>query len=185
MYPENIEYSTPGGHVIEPKETVRDLGVHVSSSRSWRPHIERTIQGARKMAAWVLSAFRDRSQTTMLTLYKTMVRSKLEYCCPVWNPAGITDIQKLESVQRSFTNKISGCKDLHYWDRRKKLKLMSLQRRRERYCIVHVWKILNCEAPNDTGFEFQTHPRLGVKAKIPSLNKSAQLSVRRDYDNSF
>ena len=121
----------------------------------------------------------------MLTLYKTMVRSKLEYCCPVWNPAGITDIQKLESVQRSFTNKISGCKDLHYWDRLKKLKLMSLQRRRERYRIVHVWKILNCEAPNDTGFEFQTHPRLGVKAKIPSLNKSAQLSVRRDYDNSF
>ena len=43
FYPENIEYSTPGGHVIEPKETVRDLGVHVSSSRSWRPHIERTI----------------------------------------------------------------------------------------------------------------------------------------------
>ena len=121
----------------------------------------------------------------MLTLYKTMVRSKLEYCCPVWNPAGITDIQNLESVQRSFTNKISGCKDLHYWDRLKKLKLMSLQRRRERYCIVHVWKIFNCEAPNDTGFEFQTHPRLGVKAKIPSLNKSAQLSVRKDYDNSF
>ncbi len=92
FYPENIECSTPEGHTTEPNETVRDLGVYVSSSRSWGPHIERTIQGARKMAAWVLSAFRDRSQTTMLTLYKSMVRSKLEYCCPVWNPAGIIDI---------------------------------------------------------------------------------------------
>ena len=114
-----------------------------------------------------------------------MVRSKLEYCCPVWNPSRVTEIQKLESVQWSFTRKINGCKDTTYWDRLKSLKLMSLQRRRERYCIIHVWKILNNQAPNDVGFEFQHHQRLGMRAKIPSINKRSQLSVRTDYDNTF
>ena len=126
------------------------------------------------MAAWVLSVFRDRSTLVMMTLYKTMVRSKLEYCCPVWNPVKITDIQKLENVQWSFTRKFQGCHDLSYWERLKKLKLMSLQRRRERYCIIHVWKILNGHAPNEM---------LGVKASLPPLNNMAQLSVKTDYDN--
>ncbi|KAL5246868.1 hypothetical protein ACHWQZ_G018912 [Mnemiopsis leidyi] len=185
LYPENVKYRTPKGHVITPQEIVCDLGVNVSSSRGWGPHIEKTVQGARKMAAWVLSAFRDRSPTVMLTLYKSMVRSKLEYCCPVWNPVKITEIQRLENVQRSFTRKILGCSELQYWDRLKKLKLMSLQRRRERYCIIHVWKILNEEAPNDIGFTFNCHQRLGLKAVIPPVNKNSQLSVRSDYDSTF
>ena len=138
FYPTTLEYSTPKGHVIAPKDTVRDLGVYVSGNRSWSPHIEMTVQGARKMAAWALSAFRDRSQTVMLTLYKSLIRSKLEYCCPVWSPTNVGDIQKLENVQRFFTRKIAGCKELQYWDRIKKLNILSLQRRRERFWIIHV-----------------------------------------------
>ena len=185
LYPETWEYMTPKGHIITPRETVRDLGVYVSSNRSWAAHIDKTAQGASKMAAWTLSAFRDRSVPVMLTLYKSMVRSKLEYCCPVWNPTSIGEIQKLEDVQRSFTRHISGCRDMSYWDRLKRLKIMSLQRRRERYCIIHVWKILNGNAPNDIGMEFQTSERHGIKATIPSISKDAKMSVRSDYDKSF
>ena len=185
FYPENYEYKTPKGHIIEPTDTVKDLGVLVSSNRKWSAHIEHTVQGAQKMASWALSAFRDRSSTLMLTLFKTMVRSRLEYCCPVWNPVKIADIQKLENVQRSFIRKIVGLKDMSYWDRLKKLKLLSLQRRRERYCIIQVWKMINNHAPNDVKMQFTRHSRHGIKAKIPSLNTNAQLSVQSDYDNSF
>ena len=185
FYPENVEYKTPKGHVIELADTARDLGVLVSSNRSWSPHIEHTVQGARKMASWVLSAFSDRSPTVMLTLYKSIVRSRLEYCCPVWNPVKISDIQKLENVQRCFVRKIAGLKDMSYWDRLKKLNIMSLQRRRERYCIIQVWKILNDHAPNDVQMQFKHHPRRGIKALIPQINTKAQLSVRSDYDSSF
>jgi hypothetical protein len=87
--------------------------------------------------------FRTRDTVTMITLYKSLVRSLLEYCCPLWNPRKVTDIQLLESVQRTFTSKIRSVKHLNYWDRLRTLKLMSLQRRRERYIILQMWKVLH------------------------------------------
>ena len=185
FYSENLQYKTPKGHVITLTDTARDLGILVSSDRSWSPHIEQTAQSARKMASWVLSAFADRTPTVMLTLYKSIVRSRLEYCCPVWNPVKISDIQKQENVERCFVRKIAGLKDMNYWERLKKLKMMSLQRRRERYCIIQVWKIFNGHAPNDVQMQFKTHSRLGIKALIPRINTIAQISVRSDYDSSF
>ena len=50
-------------------------------------------------------------------------------------------IIKLEAVQRSFTAKIDGMEDKNYWQRLSSLKLFSLQQRRERFIIIHMWKI--------------------------------------------
>ena len=83
------------------------------------------------MLSWVLGVFRDRSRLTKLTLYKSMVRSKLEYCCPLWSPTAVSDILKLEKVQRVFTSKVNGCRDLPYCERLKCLRIQSLQRRRD------------------------------------------------------
>jgi hypothetical protein len=179
------EYLTPSGAEITPSDTVRDLGVHLSNDCSWTHHVSIIAAEAGKMAAWVLGTFRDRSALTMTTLYKSMVRSKLEYCCPVWDPPKITDIQAIETVQRQFTRRISGLKDLDYWERLKKLKIMSLQRRRERYSIIQVWKILNGLSTNSTDMKFDNSDRLGVRAKLPSFNHKAQTSVSSAYDSSF
>ena len=137
------------------------------------------------MAAWILSVFKDRSPLLMLTLFKSMVRSILEYCCAVWDPSKIGDIQALEAVQRHFTKRVAGCSDMDYWERLKKLKMLSLQRRRERYRIIHVWKILNKAAPNDIGMEFCQHIRQGTKARVPNFNAKAQMSFSTLYENSF
>ena len=81
---------------------------------------------------------KTRDKQTMMTLYKSLVRSHLEYCCPLWNSSTLADIQQLEGVQRTFTSRISGVGHLNYWERLKALNLMSLQRRRERYIIIHI-----------------------------------------------
>ena len=74
---------------------------------------------------------------------------------------------------------------INYWERLKKLGLMSLQRRRERYIIIHVWKIVNNLAPNDIGMIFKRTPRLGLMAVTPPLNNTAQNSVVTNYESSF
>ena len=91
----------------------------------------------------------------------------------------------VEDIQRQFTRRIAGLQDLDYWERLTKLKLLSLQRRRERYMIIHVWKILNHLAPNDIKMEFTHSKRLGIKVKIPSFSKTAPQSATRLYDESF
>ena len=101
-------YTTPSGIEIERKGLVRDLGVSLTDNFTWTPHINKMMASARKVASWVLGVFRDRSKVVMLQLYKSLIRSKLEYCSPLWNPSIVRDIETIEDVQRFFTNRISG-----------------------------------------------------------------------------
>ena len=119
-------YTTPSGIEIERKGLVRDLRVSLTDNFTWTPHINKMVASARKVASWVLGVFRDRSKVVMLQLYKFLIRSKLEYCSPLWNPSIVRDIETIEDVQRFFTNRISGMSDLSYWDIPTALKLQSL-----------------------------------------------------------
>ena len=178
------QYSTNKG-ILSPVDRLRDLGVTVCSDLNWTTHIKAIADKARQKAAWVFSVFHTRSEETMLTLYKSLVRSLLEYCCPVWNPKKISDIQELEGVQRTFTSRIAGCHELDYWERLQKLSLMSLQRRRERYIILHMWKILHHDVSNDLRIEFVDRPRTGIKAKVPCVKSGSSIGYQSLYDNSF
>ena len=151
----------------------------------WSLQATIAARNANKMANWVLSVFSDRSKDVLFTLYKSIVRSRLEYSCPVWSPSSMQDIKKLESTQRAFTRYISGCQGLLYWDRLKKLGLMSLQRRRERYVILHQWKIWQGAVPNDLDIKFYDHTRLGTRCKIPDIKRNSTTLSRSIYDHSF
>ena len=140
---------------------------------------------ARKMLSWIMSVFSDRSSETMLLLYKSLVRSRLEYCSPLWDPSKIEDIAKIESVQRTFTSKIAEVRHLSYYGRLKALNLMSLQRRRERYIIIHIYKLHNNLAPNDVSLQFYETPRRGWCCKIPPLVKNCKPRLQKLYDESF
>ena len=121
----------------------------------------------------------------MTTLYKSLIRSLLEYCCPLWNPSKVSEIQLLEGVQRTFTSRVCGLQHLNYWERLKQLKMMSLQRRRERYIILMMWKILHKLVPNCCDIKFKETPRHGAVAVIPSLSKASSTRNQSLYDGSF
>ena len=75
--------------------------------------------------------------------------------------------------------------ELNYWERLKKLSLFSLQRRRERYIILHIRKILNSKTSNDLSIEFVFRPRLGNLAKIPLCKRSSSAFHWTAYERSF
>ena len=180
-----FSYSVATGDTLYPVDEVKDLGVSVSSDLSWSQHVQMISSRAKAIASWALSAFQSRDRLTMMTLYKSLIRSHLEYCCPLWHPHKVSDIQTIENIQRTFTSRIWGIQHLDYWARLKSLKLMSLQRRRERYIIIQIWKILYNHSPNDVGIKFSEPSRLGIRAKIPSMNKSSTLRNCSLYDHSF
>ena len=178
-------YQVSSGNILYPSRIVKDLGVMIAADLSWTSHVSAIAQRGGKVAAWVLSAFRTRDRVTMLTLYKSLVRSHLEYCCPLWNSSKIADIQVLEGVQRTFTARIAGVQHLNYWERLKALNLMSLQRRRERYIIIYMWKVLHARCPNNLGIKFSNSSRHGLKAIVPALAKSCSQHNQTLYDNSL
>ena len=156
-------YEVSESVMLEPTLLLRDLGVVVSADLSWCNHIATIVTRSRGVAVWVLSVFKSRKSEVMIALYKSLIRNHLEYCCPLWHSSKIADIELLEGIQREFTNKIEGMKMLNYWERLKSLKLSSLQRRRDRYILICMWKILHSKMPNPD-VQFRPVSRLGIKA---------------------
>ena len=75
----------------------------------------------------------------------------IEYSCQLWNPWKAKDIQAIEAIQRTFTYKITAVQHLNNLEKLHELKLYSLQRRRERYIIIYIWKITQHMVPNIDG----------------------------------
>merc|ERR1712120_71794 len=57
-----------------------------------------------------------------------------------WSPIRQKWIYELEKIQKNFTRQINGMEGLNYHERLKKLKMYSLERRRERYLIIYGWQ---------------------------------------------
>ena len=179
-----LPYTLPSGQPLQGSDDVKDLGVYVDTNLTWRTHIATKATKANSMTGWILRTFITRDVSTMMLLYKSFVRSHLEYCCPLWSPHLQRDIIQIEAVQRSFTAKIQGLRDLSYWDRLRRLSLYSLQRRRERYTIILVWKIEHNVLPNNVNLIFRETSRHGTTCIRP-LGNSKHSSINTLRFNSF
>ena len=81
------------------------------------------------MAGLILRTFHSRDVYTMKTLYKALIRSRLDYCSPLINPCtSVKEKMELEKPQRHFTKHIEGMKDKSYWTRLKELNMYTLSK---------------------------------------------------------
>ena len=109
----------------------------------------------------------------MLTLWKSLVLSRLDYCSQLWSPVKIGEMQEIEGLQRTFTNCISGVTSLDYWDRLSNLHLYSIERRFDRYQIIYAWKIIEKKIVNPEPFtESDIESRTGRKFKFVKSNET-------------
>ena len=73
-------YLSSNMSVIVEKEQIRDLGVIMTNDGTFKHHILQTIDSAKQQSSWVLRTFKTRAEIPMLTLWKSLVLPKLEYC---------------------------------------------------------------------------------------------------------
>ena len=127
-----FDYLSPDNQPIEVKSDLRDLGVRISSNLSFKIHIENTVTAASRLVGWGLRTFQGRHRGVMLTLLKSLVQPKLDYCSQLWSPTDQASINQLESVQRHLVDRIRDIKlqGLNYWDKLQELRLYSQERRR-------------------------------------------------------
>ena len=140
----------------------------MSNDCSFRKQINVAIEKSKSVIMWILRSFQTREASPLITLYKVLVIPLLEYCSVLWSPSSKGQIQSLESVQWSFLRKIHGDNHDDYWACLKKMQVYSLERRRERYRIIYIWKILENLVPNPNGqVNSSTHIRLGRFCSVP------------------
>ena len=141
-------YTNPDMEILSPSGNVLDLGIYMSGGCTFNYHISSLSKKCNNLSGWILITFYTRDCITMLTLFKSIVLSWLDYGSQLWSPFLIKHISQLEKIQRSFTKHITGMNDMPYHEQLKSLGLYYLQRIKERYYIMYIWKIIEGLAPN-------------------------------------
>ena len=95
-------YKAKSGECITEVDHVKDLGVTLSSNVKFKKHINNVLSTAHQLCAWVLRTFNTIKTLPIMTLWKTLIGSRLDYCCPLWSPSTKGDIQTLEQLQRQY-----------------------------------------------------------------------------------
>ena len=129
--------------VLQETTCEKDLGVNIDPDLNFNSHIHTTVKKGRKMSGMILRHMSCRDDIVLIPLYKALIRPVLEYGNAVWSPYKNKDIKIIEKVQRNYTKKINGLKNLTYEERLKRLKLPSLEYRRLRGDLIEVYKIVN------------------------------------------
>ena len=122
----------------------------------------------------------------MNTLFKTLVVPHIDYCSQLWMPIKPVEILKVEKLQKDFLSRIPALRGNNYWEKLKIMKMISLQRRQERYRIIYIWKILEGIAPN-CGIEstMSEDGRQGRKVKVPNIKTGAKASAKALREQTF
>ena len=98
------------------------------------------------MSYQIRKSFNTKNIWTLLNIYKTYIRPKLEYNCPVWSPGYMKDKNLIESIQRNFTR--YACRKCRinfnsYKHRLQLLNLKSLEYRRIEFDLIFMYKIIH------------------------------------------
>jgi hypothetical protein len=143
-------YVTSAGVQINRESQAKDLGVIMETDTGFSGHYKLKLAIARKLIGIICRSFKSRKASVMIRLWKSLILPVIEYCSVLVSPYKKKDIEEIEAIQRTYTAKIEEVKQLNYWERLKELNMYSLERRRERYLIIYIWKIIESRVPNCT-----------------------------------
>ena len=117
----------------------------------FRYHIEKTVSSSLRMLGFVYrtcKAFDD--VDVLISLYKSLVRTKVEYCSSIWSPTQEYLVKKVERVQKRLVRWAAFKKGLDYETSGylalcETFKLKTLEVRRTRTDLVNFNKIITAK----------------------------------------
>ena len=111
---------------LERGDIMKDLGVSIDEKLTFREHIHCKINTAFMMLGVIKRNFKYLTISSFVSVYKSMVRSHLDYCSCVWSPFKKCDIEALEKVQKRATKILPKTSHLKYSDRLRACNLPTL-----------------------------------------------------------
>ena len=85
---------------LESVTSARYLGVDISGSLSWNPHVDRITGNANRTLGFVRWNIKTKMSKVRETAYNTLVRPQLEYALAVWDPHTKVRTSQIEQVQQ-------------------------------------------------------------------------------------
>ena len=151
----------------------------MSSDASFSNHVELVCSKVRQKSGWVLRTFNSKKTWFLKFMWKTLIQGHVDYCSQLYFPHNSADMQKIESLQQTFTKKIPEVCHLNYWNRLQHLKMYSQERRMERYRVLYAWKIIEGISPN-CGLIVTNSDRRGRQLVIPPVKSNGKVSSLRE-----
>ena len=161
-------------------EEERDLGVRFESSLKFNKHVLDVVNKTKRLTGMIKRTFSCMNRSMFLTIYKSLIRSIVDYGVTVWYPSSKKNIQMIENIQRRATRIVPDLKGLSYEERLRSLNLSTLLYRRQRYDQIQIFKIVSGveDIDVDTFFTFNDNNTRGHIFRItkPSVNKTLRLN---------
>ncbi len=101
------EYSLQG-RSLKTIHKEKDIGVMIDDNLEFEKHLHEKVQKANQMFGLIRRTFEHLDTTTFIPLYKSLVRTYLDFASSVWKPNEIKHTEMLESVQQRATKQLPG-----------------------------------------------------------------------------
>ena len=122
-------------------EEEKDLGITFDKEFKFDKHVQKSVSKATSILGLIKRSFISHDKTTILLLYKSLVRPRLEYGNTIYSSFLKRQSRTIEKVQRRATKLIPDIAKLPYQNRLIKLNLPSLKYRRIRGDLIEAYKI--------------------------------------------
>ena len=87
------------GIQLELLDNFRDLGIQIDPKLKFHIHTNTVVKKAYRVLGLICKSFECKGSDVIVKLYKTLVRSIIEYNNILWGPFCVLDNQKIERVQ--------------------------------------------------------------------------------------
>ena len=96
--------------LINCKEEIKILGIHISKHLKWDSHTSHLIRNLKFVYRGYSRSCRYLSQASRKLLYNSAIGSRVSYCDQVWDKCGSRNKKRLQTVQNRCVRRITGSK---------------------------------------------------------------------------